>query len=232
MIIYKLFSIIFYLIAGPVFVLSSIVLLFIGLFYLPLFYSLSKFFCRLILLSFGAIIKISGSFPKKGTFIIMMNHSSFLDIFLFPLIVNGRWSGITAIENFKYPILSLLLHRVKAIPIERDNIKSAINSISMAEAVLQKEIHIGILPEGSRTTNGTMLPFKKGPFHMAINTKTPILPIGVSGAFSCKPKNRWWIKPGLIAMKIGSPIHVDKYSSKNLDSLMAMVKNEIFLLQK
>ena len=232
MIIYKLFSIIFYLIAGPVFVLSSIVLLFIGLFYLPLFYSLSKFFCRLILLSFGAIIKISGSFPKKGTFIIMMNHSSFLDIFLFPLIVNGRWSGITAIENFKYPILSLLLHRVNAIPIERDNIKSAINSISMAEAVLQKDIHIGILPEGSRTTNGTMLPFKKGPFHMAINTKTPILPIGVSGAFSCKPKNRWWIKPGLIAMKIGSPIHVDKYSSKNLDSLMAMVKNEIFLLQK
>ena len=232
MIIYKLFSIIFYLIAGPVFVLSSIVLLFIGLFYLPLFYSLSKFFCRLILLSFGAIIKISGSFPKKGTFIIMMNHSSFLDIFLFPLIVNGRWSGVTAIENFKYPILSLLLHRVNAIPIERDNIQSAINSISMAEAVLQKEIHIGILPEGSRTTNGTMLPFKKGPFHMAINTKTPILPIGVSGAFSCKPKNRWWIKPGLIAMKIGSPIYVDKYSSKNLDSLMSMVKNEIFLLQK
>jgi len=232
MIIYKLFSIIFYLIAGPVFVLSSIVLLFIGLFYLPLFYSLSKFFCRLILLSFGTIIKISGSFPKKGTFIIMMNHSSFLDIFLFPLIVNGRWSGVTAIENFKYPILSLLLHRVNAIPIERDNIQSAINSISMAEAVLQKEIHIGILPEGSRTTNGTMLPFKKGPFHMAINTKTPILPIGVSGAFSCKPKNRWWIKPGLIAMKIGSPIYVDKYSSKNLDSLMSMVKNEIFLLQK
>ena len=135
-------------------------------------------------------------------------------------------------ENFKYPVLSLLLRRVNAIPIERDNIISAINSISMAEAVLQKEIHIGILPEGSRTTNGTMLPFKKGPFHMAINTKTPILPIGVSGAFSCKPKNRWWIKPGLIAMKIGSPIYVDKYSSKNLDSLMSMVKNEILLLQK
>ena len=231
MIVYKFFSLIFYLISGPVFFLSSIILLFVSVFSLPLFYSLSKPFCRFILLSFGAIIKQSGTFPEKGTFIIMMNHSSFLDIFLFPLIVNGRWSGVTAVENFKYPVLSLLLHKVNAIPIERDNITSAIKSISVAETVLKGGTHIGILPEGSRSTSGRMLPFKKGPFHMAINTGTPILPVGISGAFSCKPKNRWWIKPGLISMNIGSPIPSDIYSIKDIGVLMNEVRRAIILLQ-
>ena len=220
MIVYKFFSLIFYLISGPVFLLSSIILLFVSVFSLPLFYSLSKPFCRFILLSFGAIIKQSGTFPEKGTFIIMMNHSSFLDIFLFPLIVNGRWSGVTAVENFKYPVLSLLLHKVNAIPIERDNITSAINSISIAETVLKGGTHIGILPEGSRTTSGRMLPFKKGPFHMAINTQTPILPVVVKGGFKFKPKNRWYIKPGIIDIEVGEPIDVTEYSSKDVDSLL------------
>jgi 1-acyl-sn-glycerol-3-phosphate acyltransferase len=179
------------------------------------------------MLSLGVFPKIVGSFPKKGTFIIMMNHSSFLDVFLFPLIPRGAYSGVTAVENFKYPVFSLLIRRLKAIPIERNNILKAIQGIQKAEEVLKEGIHIGILPEGTRTLNGKMLSLKKGGFHMAINTKTSIIPVGISGAFKFKPKNRWWIKPGIITINIGGPIDHGQYGVLGIDGLINLVESEI-----
>ena len=73
------------------------------------------------MLSFGVRPRVVGLFPKEGTFIIMMNHSSFLDVFLFPLIPRGPYSGVAAIENFKIPIFSTLIRRLHAIPIDRKN---------------------------------------------------------------------------------------------------------------
>ena len=136
------------------------------------------------MLSLGVRPKIVGSFPKSGTFIIMMNHSSFLDVFLFPLIPKGAYTGLTAVENFKYPVFSSLIRRLKAIPIDRKSTLVAIRSIEKAEAVLKEGVHIGILPEGTRTTTGKMRPLKKGGFHMALNTGTSIVPVGICGAFA------------------------------------------------
>ena len=206
MIFYKLISIILYIVCFPVFLFSSFFLIIISFLHFPLFFKADKYYCRLIMFSFGVRARIVGSFPKRGTFIIMMNHSSFLDAFLFPLVPRGAYTGITAVENFKYPVFSSLIRRLKAIPIERKNTRLAIESIKKAESVLKGGVHIGILPEGSRTITGKMRPLKKGGFHMAINTNTPIIPVGISGAFSFKPKNRWWLKPGVITINIGENI--------------------------
>ena len=182
------------------------------------------------MLSFCVFPRIVGSFPKKGTFIIMMNHSSFLDVFLFPLVPRGAYSGVTAIENFNYPVFSLLIRRLKAIPIDRNNTRLAIQSIKQAEEVLKEGIHIGILPEGSRTLTGKIGPLKKGGFHMAINTKTPIVPVGISGAFAFKPKNRWWVKPGPITINIGQPIHHKEYENLGVNGLLSMVESKLKFL--
>ena len=155
--------------------------------------------------------RLNGTFPSEGTYIIMMNHSSFLDVFIFPLIPRGIYSGSTAIENFKYPIFSSLIRRINAIPIDRKNSTEAIKSIERAQEVLNDGIHIGILPEGSRTITGKMRPLKKGGVHMAKNTKTSIIPVGISGAFLFKPKNRWWLRPGKITINIGDPINYIDY---------------------
>ena len=136
----------------------------------------------------------------------MMNHTSFVDVFLFPLIPTGTYTGVTAAENFKLPIFSRLIKQINAIPIDRKNIDSAINSIKIAESVLNKNIHIGILPEGTLTINGKLNSLKKGGFHMAINTKCSIVPVGISGSFKFKPKNRWWLIPCKININIGEII--------------------------
>ena len=162
-----------------------------------------------------------------GTYIIMMNHSSFIDVFIFPLIPRGPWTGITAAENFKIPLFSTIINRIQAIPIDRKNRETAIKSIKKAELVLKQDIHIGILPEGTRTINGKIQKFKKGGFHMAINTNTAIIPVGISGAYNFKPKNRWWMKPGSISINIGNPTNVSEYSELGVDGLKNKVEQAI-----
>ena len=227
MIFYMLFSIVLFIFSLPIFFCSAFLLIVISFLHYPFFFKVDKLFCRIIMLSFCVFPRIVGSFPKKGTFIIMMNHSSFLDVFLFPLVPRGAYSGVTAIENFKYPVFSYLIRRLKAIPIDRKNTRLAIQSIEKAEMVLNDGIHIGILPEGSRTTTGKMRPLKKGGFHMAINTKTSIIPVGISGAFNFKPKNRWWFKPGSITINIGDPIHPEEYTRLGINGLSGRVEEKL-----
>lgn len=230
MLFYKIVSIILYALALPIFIFSAICMAVASFIHSSIFYYSIKLFCRIILLSFGIIPKINGSFPKSGTYIIMMNHSSFIDIFLYPLVPTKRWTGVTAVENFKYPILSYLLRRLHAIPIERKNKRSAIKSIEKAEYVLKRGIHIGILPEGSRTATGRMRPLKKGGFHMAINANIPIIPVGITGAFTFKPKHRWWIAPCPISINIGRPISCDDYGILGLNGLLLRVEDDLKLL--
>jgi len=177
--------------------------------------------------SLGVRPRIVGLFPKEGTFIVMMNHSSFIDVFLFPLVPRGAYTGITAVENFKYPVFSLLISRLKAIPIDRKNTRLAIDSIKKAENVLKEGIHIGILPEGSRTITGKMMSLKKGGFHMAVNTRTSIVPVGISGAYKFKPKTRWWLKPGTITINIGKPVNYEEYENLSFDGLLKRVESKL-----
>ena len=224
MIKYKILSLFLYVGGLVAFAFIAAVLIISGFIFLPLFYKLDKLCCHIMMSALLVLPKIKGEFPSEGTYIIMMNHSSFLDVFIFPLIPRGAWTGVTATENFKIPVFSLLIRRIKAIPIDRKNRSAAIESINKAEDVLKGGIHIGILPEGTRTLDGKIKSLKKGGFHMAINTNTPIIPVGVSGAFEFKPKNRWWMKPGLVTINIGNPISVDDYIKLGVDGLSIKVK--------
>jgi len=230
MIFFMLISIVLYILSLPIFLFSALCLIIISFIHFPLFFKADKFFCRLILVSLGVRPKIVGLFPKEGTFIIMMNHSCFLDAFLFPLVPRGAYTGITAVENFKYPIFSSLIRRLKAIPIDRKNTRLAIESIKKAEGVLKEGIHIGILPEGSRTISGKMKSLKKGGFHMAVNTKTSIVPVGISGAFRFKPKTRWWLRPGVITINIGEPVNHKEYENLGIDGLLKRVELQLKIL--
>ena len=59
---------------------------------------------------------------------------------------------------------------------------------------------------------------------MAINTKTPIIPVGISGAFEFKPKNRWWMKPGPVTINIGNPISINDYTALGVEGLSTKVE--------
>ena len=176
---------------------------------------------------FGCKINIKGKFPPNQYFVIMANHSSFLDAFAIPTVLQGKFSAIAAEMNFKIPIYATFLKKLKVISIDRSNQQQAIQGIIQAEKVLKSGYHIVILPEGTRTVDGKLRKFKKGGFHLAKNTKVNILPIVVNGLFNIKPKNRWVIKPGLIEINICKPIETQ---NKSVNEIILETHN-IFLNQ-
>ncbi len=171
-------------------------------------YNFARFISKGIFRSFNITINIIGEFPIDGPYILMHNHTSFLDLFLLPTIIQGKYTGIIAKKNFNIPIIGYLLKKLHAIPIQRSNSSSAKESIKLAEDLIRKGFHIAIFPEGTRTLTGKLNSFKKGGFHMAVNTQTKILPIIVEGLYTIKPKTRWTIIPGTVKLIIQEPVDV------------------------
>ena len=187
-----------------------------------LMYQYARFLSKGIFWSFNIKINIIGEFPDDGPYILMQNHSSFLDLFFLPTVIKGKYTGIVAAENFKIPIIGSVLSRIHAIPIHRFNHTKAINAMKIAEEKNQGGYHIAIFPEGTRTTTGDLSSFKKGGFHMAINTQTKILPVITQGLYSIKPKTRWTIHPGEATMIIKDPIST---TDKTVEELLKEVRS-------
>ena len=213
----SIYSIIIYLRTFITFTFFAPLILLVIFIYPPAIYSLIIPFCRLMIWMFGCKLKINGIFPEDENFVIMANHTSFLDVFAIPACFKGKFSAVAASMNFKIPIYATLLRKLKVVSINRSNKEEAIESIKKAEKVLNSGYSIVILPEGTRTVDGRMLSFKKGGFHLSKNTGADILPIITKGLFKIKPKNRWNIKPGLIEINIMEPI---KSNDKTIEELM------------
>ena len=118
----------------------------------------------LLFKSFGVKYKIIGAIPDNGPFVIMHNHSSFLDLFFLPIVLKEKYTAIIAAKNFKIPIIGLILKRMKGIPIHRKNKLQSRKSIEIAQKRIKEGYHIAIFPEGTRTITGKLSQLKKGGF--------------------------------------------------------------------
>tara|TARA_Y100001968_G_C19433172_1_gene758179 strand:+ start:2261 stop:2968 length:708 start_codon:yes stop_codon:yes gene_type:complete len=225
---FRLISIFLYLLGGIYFIFFGIYVILlsitIGHQYL---YPTLPFLTRVQLFLLGAWVRLKNKIPTDRTYIIMMNHTSFADVFFSVQPLLGKYTAILASFNFKIPIWGTMLRSFKAIPVYRKDRKKAIEAIKNAEIIIKDlGYHIVLFPEGTRTTNGKLQKFKKGGFHMALNTQVPILPVVVKGGFKFKPKTRWYIQPSIIDIEVGKPIEISQYSIENLDQLINDTHNQ------
>ena len=228
LIIRSLISIFFYTTALFTFIIFGTLFVILGVFPNAVMFTYIPFFCRILLLSLGVVVKVHGEFPKNGPYILMFNHGSFIDPFVYASMVKGRFTAVIAAENYKIPIFSSMLRKFRAIPIHRKNRKKAMESIKYAESVIKNEgYHMAILPEGTRTLDGKLKKLKKGGFHMAINTNTPILPIGAILPFKYKPKNRWHVHPCVVDVYIGEETNINEYADLGVSGLLVKVENQL-----
>ena len=216
-----LFSLFVFIPIGILFIITS--------FILPthLMYKSATAVCWLMLKSLFVKLEIDGDIPSPGGRIYMFNHSSFIDVFLFAYLTPGNITAVIAKENYNIPVWGAMLKRFRAIPIERKNKDSAIQTINIAEDRLSNGYDVILLPEGPRTLSGNLKRFKKGGFHMAINTNAPIVPVGCIGAYEFKPKDRWTLSPGTVKLICGKPIDPSTYSTLGLNGLVSKVEQEI-----
>ena len=223
------------IISIPIYLLSVCIFLPIGIlfivlsFILPisLMYKSARIVSWIMLKCLFVRLEIIGNTPPPGKHIYMFNHSSFIDVFLFAYLMPGNITAVIAKENYSIPVWGSMLNRFKAIPIERKNKEAAIKTITVAEERLANGYDVIILPEGTRTITGFLKRFKKGGFHMAINTKAPIVPVGCIGAFEFKPKNRWTLSPRTVKLICGTPTDPSTYDMLGVDGLLSKVEQDI-----
>ncbi len=229
---YQLLSIVLYLVGGFYFLIfGAYVIILSFIFSHKYLYPTLPFLTRVQLFLLGAWIRIKNKIPNDQTYIVMMNHASFADVFFSVQPLKGKYTAILASFNFKIPIWGTMLRFFKAIPVYRKDKIKAIKAIKHAETIIKDlKYHVVIFPEGTRTTDGKLQKFKKGGFHMAINTQVPIIPIAVKGGFNYKPKTRWYIKPSIIDIEVGNPIDVSKYTVNDIDSLIDDTRKEFLKL--
>ena len=204
-----------------------------GYFILTIFISLQqahsymKWFCRICLFSAGQILRVEGNIPKKEKqpYIYMFNHESMFDHFMIVAYTSHYLTGVAAEDQYSYPVYGAGLRRYKAIPIKREKLKDAIHSLDEAESVIKNGTSLLIAPEGTRTITGTMGPFKKGPFHLAKNTKATIIPVALIDAWIAKPKTDWRLQPGVITVRFGDPVLAIDYEHLTLQELSDHIRN-------
>lgn len=184
---------------------------------------------RLILLVCGVKLHVDGRehLDPKQAYIFMPNHQSVADIPVIYVALAHQFRWVAKVELFKIPIFGKALERCGYISIDRTNRKAAFASLKEAIRKISQGTSVLIFPEGTRSDDGTILPFKKGGFVMAVEAKALIAPVVISGTRSIMSKGRLRVTPGKVLVKIHPPITAGDYDRKTMPLLLDKVQTII-----
>lgn len=154
--------------------------------------------------------------------VFMPNHGSLLDppfvltaLPLHPVFIAKK-------EIRLIPLVGWAVACAGMIYIDRGSRERAVASLKQAAQEVRSGKSVVIFPEGTRTRDGALLPFKKGGFHLAADAGVPIVPVGIQGAFEVLPKGTFLLNPGRIRVKVGEPVALE-----DREALIGMVRGRI-----
>lgn len=190
---------------------------------------IARIWAKMLLIVSRTRVKVVGAenIQFKKPYIFMANHQSDFDIFIVLGYIPGQFRWIAKKELFKIPVFGKAMRNAGYIDIDRDNREKAIKSLDIAAKKIREGKSVMTFPEGTRSKDGTVKPFKQGMFHLAIKSGVPIIPITIIGAGTIMPKRSLRINPGRVTMIIDKPIDVSGYTVENRAELIDKVRNMI-----
>ena len=176
----------------------------------------------------GIRVDVKGSelLPANTACIFMANHVSNLDPPALIPNIPGRTSAFVKRSLMHVPVFGWGLRQGEFIPVDRDGRKdSAQESIEVARSDLAKGVHITTFVEGTRSKDGHLLPFKKGPFYLAKETGALCIPVSIWGTEKMMSKGSMRIDPGTAHVTFHAPINPGDYGTR--EDLMLAVRDAI-----
>ncbi|MCJ7747346.1 MAG: 1-acyl-sn-glycerol-3-phosphate acyltransferase [Desulfobacterales bacterium] len=163
----------------------------------------------------------------EGPYIFMSNHQGTYDIFalLGHLPFQFRW--LAKKELFSIPFFGWVMAAAGYVSVDREGTRKTVEAMNEAAQKIREGMSVVIFPEGSRSPDGSIQPFKKGGFTLAIKSKVPIIPISIIGSREIMPKGKLTVTSGEIRIRIDHPIETQNYSLKDRKSLMEKVRQTI-----
>jgi 1-acyl-sn-glycerol-3-phosphate acyltransferase len=155
-------------------------------------------------------------------YLFMSNHVSNLDPPIITPLLGQRISIIAKHELFKIPFFGRAMRAGKFVAVNRSDRKAAIESVREAATVLQSGLGMLVFPEGTRSPDGHLLPFKKGPFLLAMEAGVPVVPITIAGSYEAWPKGKMSLQKGQVVVTFHPPIDPHQFARK--EELLAAVR--------
>ncbi|MDH4069870.1 MAG: 1-acyl-sn-glycerol-3-phosphate acyltransferase [Ignavibacteria bacterium] len=174
-------------------------------------------------------VAFSGSdrLPESRAYVVVSNHQSLADI---PIISRVHWEmkWVAKEELFRLPVLGWLLKMAGDIPVDRGNRRSGGVMLLKAREYLEKGCPVMFFPEGTRSKDGTVGAFSPAPFHLAIRTGVPVLPIAIEGSHQCLPKRSWVFgEPATIHLRVLPPVPTEGLTPADAENLCAQIRERI-----
>jgi 1-acyl-sn-glycerol-3-phosphate acyltransferase len=159
-------------------------------------------------------------------YIFLSNHISNLDPPILLPLLPGRVSVFIKRSLTKLPVLGYGMKLGDFIPVDRDGrVESARESVAIAARVLASGVHVMSFVEGTRSRDGRLLPFKKGPFYLAMETGAPVVPVSIWGTETMMKKGSVWLYPGVAHVTFHAPLFPADFATR--EELMDAARRSI-----
>jgi len=179
----------------------------------------------------GVKLEITRLAPDPaGPAVYASNHESALDIWALFIAIRRNVRFLAKKELFDLPVFGWYLRMARFVEVDRRNHTRAIASLEKGAEIVRDGVSLVVFPEGTRSADGSILSFKKGPFVLASRAGVPVVPIAVSGASAIAPKGRIAIRPGTIRVAVGEPVDPAEFPER--DALLREVRRRIIELHR
>jgi 1-acyl-sn-glycerol-3-phosphate acyltransferase len=156
--------------------------------------------------------------------IFASNHASNLDPIALTPNIPRRVALLAKKEVFKIPVLSKAIRLAKLVPVDRSDSEAAAESVELAIKYLKEGLSFCVYPEGTRSRDGRLLPFKRGTFVMAIRAGVPVVPVSLAGTQNLMRKGDWRIYPGEVTVRFGPAVTTTGQGIEQREELRRIVQ--------
>jgi len=197
-------------------------------------HGIERLWAKIFLFSAGIDVYLSGQENlSTGPYVLMCNHQSALDIFVLLASLPFSFRFVAKSGLFKIPFMGWAMKCVGHISIDRENLRNSKKAFEEAKMKIKKGLNVLIFPEGTRSENGTLLPFKRGAFHILGLVKVPVVPLAVYGSSLLMPKGKVLpLSKGNVRIEIGKPINSGEEKVKKSEIMERIRKEMEILLEK
>ncbi len=170
-------------------------------------------------------VHISGEALPQGRFLLVSNHlSSFDPIICIDKFRSSEIAFVSKPENFKIPVINRLMHNCCFLPIDRENARNAMRTISNAAELIKNDVcSVGVYPEGTRSKTGSLGAFHDGVIRIATKPKAPIAVVTVRGTQSIA--RNFPFRSTDVFMKIERIITPEQYADMDYHQLGDLIRS-------
>lgn len=190
---------------------------------------IARWWARAIIWVSGVKVSIKGleNIDTDSSYVYAMNHQSYFDIFaiLSTLPVQFKWMAKS--ELFRIPFLGWAMRACGYISVDRQDPRGAYKALQRASELIKQGYSIIIFPEGTRSKDGHIGPFKTGGIFLALRSTRPIVPVTIIGTRHILPRGGYCIRPGHVKIIIDKPIFTKGYTEREKTKLANIVRGVI-----